>query len=91
MQVMSTVVVCCFPCERRPRVFENGALRRIFGPKRDGVTRECRKLHNEQLNDLYCSPNIVWVIRSRRMRWVGRMACMGERRGIYRVLVGKPE
>ena len=77
--------------ERRLRVFENRVLRRIFGPKRDEVTGECRKLHNEELNDLYSSPNIVWVIKSRRMRWVGHGECMGERRGVYRVLVGKPE
>jgi len=62
----------------------------IWG-KRDKVTGEWRKLHNEELNDLYCSPNIVWVIKSRRMRWVGHVARMGERRGVYRVLVGKPE
>ena len=66
-------------------------LRRIFGPKRDEVTGAWRKLHNEELNDLYCSPNIVWVIKSRRMGWAGHVACMGERRGIYRVLVGTPE
>jgi len=64
---------------------------RIFGPKRDEVTGEWRKLHNEELNDLYCSPNIVRVIKLRRMRWAGHVARMGERRGIYRVLVGKPE
>jgi len=56
-------------------------LRRIFGPERDEVTREWRKLHNEELSDLYCSPNIVWVIKSRRMRWAGHIARMGERRG----------
>ena len=67
------------------------ALKRIFGPKRDGVREEWRKLHNEQLNDLYCSPNIVRVIKLRRMRWAGHVARMGERRGVYRVLVGKPE
>jgi len=61
------------------------------GPKRDEVTREWRKLHNEELNDLYSSLNIVRVVKSRRMRWVGHVACMGERRGVYRVLVGKPE
>jgi hypothetical protein len=71
------------------RVFENGVLRRIFGPKRDEVTREWRKLHNVELNDLYYSPNIVWVIQSRRMRWVGHAECMGE---VYTgFLVGKPE
>jgi len=77
--------------KRRLRVFENRVLRRIFGPKRHEVTGEWRKLHNEELNDLYCSPNIVWVIKSRRMRWAGHVARMGERRGVYRVLVGKPE
>jgi hypothetical protein len=66
-------------------------LRRIFGPKRNEVKREWRKLHNEKLNGLYCSPNIVRVIKSRRMRWVGHVACLRERRGVYRVLVGKPE
>ena len=64
---------------------------RIFGPRRDEVTGEWRRLHNEELNDLYSSPNIVWVIKSRRMRWVGHVARMGEGRGVYRVLVGKPE
>jgi len=72
-------------------VFENRALRRIFGPRRDEVTREWRKLHYEELNDLYSSPNVVPVIKSRRIRWVGHVARMGERRGLYRVLVGKPE
>ena len=64
--------------------------RRIFGPKRDEVTGEWRKLYNE-LKGLYSSPNIVRVIKSRRMRWAGHVACMGEGRGVYRVLVGKPE
>jgi len=77
--------------ERKLRVFENMVLRRIFGPRSDGVTGEWRKLHNEELNDLYCSPNIVQVIKSRRMRWAGHVARMGEERGVYRVLVGKPE
>ena len=66
-------------------------LSRIFGPKRDELKREWRKLHNEELNDLYCSPNIVLVIKSRRIRWAGHVAHMGEERGVYRVLVGKPE
>ena len=70
---------------------ENVVLRRIFGPRRDEVTGEWRRLHNEELNDLYSSPNIVRVIKSRRMRWAGHVACMGEERGAYRVLVGKPE
>jgi len=72
-------------------VFENRVLMRIFGPKRDEVTREWRKLHNDELNDLYSSPIIVWVIKSRRMSWAGHVARMGERRGVYRILVGKPE
>jgi len=71
-------------------VFENRVLRGIFGPKRDEVTGEWRKLHNEELNDLY-SPNIVRVIKTRRMRWAGHVARMGEKRDVYRVLVGKPE
>jgi hypothetical protein len=74
--------------EPRLRVFENRMYRRIFGPKKDEVTGKWRKLHNEELNDLYTSPSIVRVIKSRRMRWAGHLACMGERRGIYRVLVG---
>jgi len=66
-------------------------LRRIFGPRRDEVTGEQRRLHNEELNDLYCSPNIVRVIKLRIMRWAGHVARMGEERGVCRVLVGKPE
>jgi hypothetical protein len=72
-------------------VFENRALRRIFGPQRDEVTGDWRRLHNEELNDLYSSPNIIRVIKSRRMRWVGHVARMGEGRGAYRILVGRPE
>ena len=70
---------------------ENRVLRRIFGPKRDEVTGEWRKLHNEELDDLYSSPNIVQVIKSRRMKWAGHVALTGARRGVYRVLVRKPE
>jgi len=66
-------------------------LRRIFGPERNEVTGEWRKLHNEKLNDLYSSPDILRAIKSRRMRWAGHVVCMGERRAAYRVLVGKPE
>jgi hypothetical protein len=66
-------------------------LRRIFGPKRDEVIGEWMKLHNEELNDLYCSPNIFRVITSRRIRWAGHVARMGERRGVCRVLVGNRE
>ena len=73
------------------KVYDNMLLRRIYGARRDEVTRDWRRLHNEELNDLYCSPNIVWVIKSRRMRWAGHVARMGEERGVYRVLVGKPE
>jgi hypothetical protein len=72
-------------------VFENRVLRRVVGPKRDEVTGEWRKLHNEELNDLYSLPNIVRVVKSRRMRWAGHVACMGEDRRVHRVLVGRPE
>jgi len=72
-------------------VFENVVLRIIFGLRREEVTREWRRLHNEELNDLYSSPNIVRVIKWRRMRWAGHVAHMGEERGVFRVLVGKPE
>ena len=67
--------------ERKLRVFDNMVLRRIFGPRRDEATGECRRLHNEELNDLYCSPNIVRVIKSRRMRWAGHVERMSEERG----------
>ena len=77
--------------ERRLRVFENRVLRRVFGPKRDEVTGEWRELHDEELSDLYSLPNIVRVVKSRRMRWAGHVARMGEGRGVYRVLVGKLE
>ena len=75
--------------ELRLRVFENRVLRRVFGPKRDEVTGEWRKLHNEELNDLYCSPNIVRIMKSRIMRWVGHVGRVG--RGVHRVLVAKPQ
>jgi len=77
--------------ERKLRVFENMLLRRIFGCRRDEVLEEWRRLHNEELNDLYSSPNIVRVIKLRRMRCAGHVACMGEERGLYMVLVGKLE
>jgi len=77
--------------EHRLRVFENRVLRRVFGPKRDMVTGEWRKLHNEELMDLYSLPNIVRMVKSRRMRWAGHVACVGEGRGVHRVLMGKPE
>jgi len=72
-------------------LFENMVLRRIFGPRRDEVTREWRRMRNKELNDLYSSPNIVRVIKLRSMRWAGHVARMGEKKGVYRVLVGKPE
>ena len=72
-------------------MFENMVLRGIFGPRRDEVMGEWRRLHNEELNDLYSSPIIVRVIKSRRMRWAGHVARMGEEREVYRVLLGKPE
>jgi len=75
----------------RLRVFENRVLRRIFGYKRGEVTRDWRKLHNEDLSDLHSSPNIIRVTNSRRMRWAGHVALMEERRGVHRVLMGKPE
>jgi hypothetical protein len=75
----------------RLKVFENRVVRRTFGPKRDEVTEEWRKLHNEELNDLYSSPNIVWVIKSRIKGWAEHVARMGERRGVNKVLVEKPE
>jgi hypothetical protein len=71
-------------------VFENRVLRRIFGQKRDEVTGEWRKLHNEELHDLYSSPSLIRIIRSRRMRWAGHIAQMGEKINEYRLLVGKP-
>jgi hypothetical protein len=77
--------------EHRLRVFENRLLRKIFGPKRDEVTGEWRKLRNEELRDLYSSPSIIRIIKSRRMRWAGRVARMGEKRNAYRLLVGKPK
>ena len=77
--------------ELRLWVFENRVLRRVFGPKRDEVTGEWRKLYKEELRDLYTLPNIVLVVKSRRMRWAGHVARMVEGRGVQRVLVGKPE
>ena len=72
-------------------MFENRVLRRIFGPESYEVIKEWRKLHNEELNDLHSSPDIIRVIKLGRMRWGGHVACMGERRGAYRVLLGRPE
>jgi hypothetical protein len=77
--------------EHRLRVFENRMLRRTFGPKRDEVTGEWRKLHNEELRDFYSSPLIIRIIKSRRMRWAGHVARMGEKRNAYRLLLGKAD
>jgi hypothetical protein len=77
--------------ERRLKVFENRVLRRICGSMRDEVRGEWRKLHTEEQNDVYSLPNLVRVIKSRRMRWAGHVARVGEGRVVYRVLVGKPE
>jgi hypothetical protein len=77
--------------ERRQRVFENRVLRRTFGPKRDEVTGEWRKLHNEELHNLYSSYSVIGMIKSRTMRWEGHVARMGEKRNAYRLVVGKPE
>jgi hypothetical protein len=77
--------------EHRLRLFENRVLRRIFGPKRDEVTGEWRKLHNEELRDLYSSPSIIRITKSKMMRWPGHVARMGEKRNAYKLLVGKPE
>jgi len=77
--------------KHRLRVFDSRVLRRILRPKRDKVTGEWRKLYNEVLNDLNSTPNIVWVIKSRRMRWAGHLTLMGEGTTVYGVLLGKPE
>jgi hypothetical protein len=77
--------------ENRLRVFENKVLTRIFGPKRIEVIGGWRKLHNQELRDLYSSPSIIRIIKSRRMRWAGHVARMGEKSNVYRLLVGKPE
>jgi hypothetical protein len=72
-------------------VFENREMMRIFGPKRDEVTGGCRKLHNGKLHNLHSSSSRIRVIKSRRMRWAGHVARMGEKRNVYRLLVGKPK
>jgi hypothetical protein len=72
-------------------VFENKVLRRIFGPKRDEVTKEVIKIHNEEVHDLYSSPNVILLIKKRRMRWARHIECMVEWRGAYRVFLGTPE
>jgi hypothetical protein len=77
--------------EHKLRVFENRELRRIFGPMKDGVTGGWRKLHKEELHNLYSSRSIIRIMKSRRMRWAGHVARMGEKSNVYRLLVGKPE
>jgi hypothetical protein len=77
--------------EHKLRVFENRVLRRIFGPKRNRVTGGWRKLHNEELHNLYTSPGIIRIIKSRRMTWAGHVVRMGEKRNVYRLLIRKPE
>jgi hypothetical protein len=77
--------------EYRLKVLQNRVLRRIFGLEREGETRGWRKLHNEELHNLYSSPNVIRIIKSRRMRWVGHVARTGGKRNVYRLLVGKPE
>jgi hypothetical protein len=95
--ILIVVVYGCEPWsltvreEHSPGVFENRVLRRIFGPKRDEVTGEWRKLHNEGLRDLYSSPSIIRIIKARMMRWAGDVARIVEKRNAYRLLVGKPE
>jgi len=96
-QIYRTIIlpVVLYGCETWSltglRVFENRVFRRIFGPEKDEVTEEWRKLHNEELIDLFSSPNIVRVIKSRKIRWAGHVVHMGKGRSMYRVLVGKPE
>jgi hypothetical protein len=102
LRSLSTIIlpVVLYGCEtwsltlredHRLRVFENRVLRKIYGPKRDEVTGEWRKLHNEELHNLYTSPDIIRQVKSRRMRWAGHVARMGEERIVYKVWVGKPE
>jgi hypothetical protein len=94
--ILPVVLYGCETCsltvreEHKLRVFENKVLRRIFGPKRDGVTGGWRKLYNEELHNLYSSPSIIRIKKSRRMRWAGHVARMGEKKNVYRLLVGKP-
>ena len=90
MSVHISLFTVAIHVKRRLRVFENSVMRGVFGPERDEVTGEWRKLHNEELSDLYSLPNIVRVVKSRK-RWAGHVVRMGQGRGVYRVLVGKPE
>jgi hypothetical protein len=95
--ILPAVLYCCETWsltlreEHRLRVFESRVLRRKYGPKRDEVTGEWRKLHNEELRDLYCLLSVIRIIKSRRMGWAGHVAQMGEKRNAYRLLMGKPE
>jgi len=97
MKIYRTVIlpVVLYGCETWSLTLQEEkklrVLRRIFGPRRDKVTREWRKFHNEELNDFYSSPNIVRMIKSRRMKWAGHVARIGEESVVYRFLVGKPE
>jgi hypothetical protein len=77
--------------EHRLKVFENRVLKRIFGLRRNEVTGGCRKMHNKELHNLYSSPSIIRMIKSRRMRWAGHTVRMGDKRNAYRILVGKPK
>jgi hypothetical protein len=102
MKIYKTIIlpVILYECETWPltlreehrlRVFDNKVLRRIFGPKKDEVIGGWRKLHNKELRDLCFLPSIIRIIKSRRMRWAGHVAPMGEKRNVYKLLVGKPE
>jgi hypothetical protein len=102
VKIYKTIVlpVVLYGCEIRSltlkeehilRVFQNRVLRRIFGPKRDEVKEEWMKLHSQELHNVYSSPDIIRQIKARRMRWAGYVACMGEERKVYKVLVGNPE
>jgi hypothetical protein len=102
VKIYKTIIlpVVLYGCETRSltlrevhrlRVFENRVLRRKFGPKRDEVTEEWRKLHNEELHNLYSSPDLIMQVNSRRMKWAGHVARMGVERKVYKILVGKPE
>ena len=77
--------------EHKLRVFENKVLRKIYGPKRDEITGEWRRLHNEELQGLYVSPDIIRIMKSQRLRWAGHVARMGEKQRLYSIVVGKPE
>ena len=102
MKIYRTVIlpVILYGCEswsttladkHKLRVFENKVLRKIYGPKRDEMTGEWRRLHNEELHGLYDSPDVVRIMKSRRLRWAGHVARMGEKRRLYSIVVGKPE